>query len=385
VTLRTAAARGALAFGAVALAGQAVALAVWAGGGPGSVALTPRIGWLYTCSFLGIPLHLASGELSGRVSFALLAGTAILVWVAWRPEVPDTRNLRERVLSALVVGTVVGALSLVASLVVDLAGITVPVPRNPILGDVEVRPDLLAAFAVPTLIAGTAASMGALTASGNGDERIRAIVSGGVRAFIVGLFGALGFALLLTATRPDATAAYVRAVTAPSGGVTAAAVGHHVLVVPNQSVWLLAAGVGACDRIVSDRVDIVVVCPGTIPDAISLDLITPGVGAEPATRAAPWEFLALPLIPLAATFAGGVRAAQLAPGGSPIAAGAGAGIVFAALFASSAWLAGITLGGRLLAGDDGVVRYGPDPWVSLVLGAVWGVVGGIAGALAARR
>ncbi|MEX0988829.1 MAG: hypothetical protein WD206_00795 [Actinomycetota bacterium] len=399
--MRTALVRGALAFAAVTLVGQAVALAVWIGGGPGSLGTTPRIGWLYTCSFLAVPLDLltrASGAqaapLSGGVAVTLLTGTAVLVWAAWDSGRRAARVAGEgwvRVVAGASVGPVVGVLTLAGCVVVGhLIGISVSLPRNPVINDVQVQPELLAAFVWPTLLAGLAGAAGGLSATsprgGDGRALLRVAVEAGTKMLLIAMLGALGFALLIAATRPDATAAYVRTVTGSSGAVTAAAVGHHVLALPNQSVWLLAVATGGCDEIVSARVNIDAVCLDTLPEEISLDLLTPGTGSSPATRGAPWEFLLLPLVPLAATVAGGVHAARASSARWPPAVpGAAAGVVFGLTLGVASLLSGVTLSGALLAGVDGSVRYGPDPWIASILGLAWGLVGGGAGSWLAAR
>jgi hypothetical protein len=375
--------RGALTLGAVVLGGQLVACAVWIGGGPGSLSATPRIGWLYTCAFLAVPLELATRPaaegaeaLTGAIRVAFGAGTVAVLWISWRGGREHGAG------AALLAGAVAAAGIAIGSWVFgSVVGISVDLPRNPIVGDVDVRPEVVASFAITALLTGGAGLAGA-AASRRGPVGIS--VDGGVRMFVAGAVAAVAFTLSLAATRPDATAAYVRAITSAGAAGTVAAAGHHLLVLPDQAVWTLAAGSGACVRVATDQVTIDLLCPGTIPDGLTLDLLTPGAGAPPAPRPAPWELMLLPVVPLVGSVLGGRHAGRRAAT-SPVAAGAAAGVVFGVLLGAASWVTALTLSGPLLAGADGTVRYGPDPWLALVFGSIWGVVGGAAGGWLSRR
>ena len=99
--------------------------------------------------------------------------------------------------------------------------------------------------------------------------RSLAAAEGGLRMLVWSLALGVAAMALLAVTRPDATAAYARRVTS-SGPGPAATIGHHLLVLPNQSVWLLVPAMGGCDTIEAGTVMIDAICLRRLPREVSL-------------------------------------------------------------------------------------------------------------------
>jgi hypothetical protein len=104
---------------------------------------------------------------------------------------------------------------------------------------------------------------------------------------------------------------------------------------------------------------------------------------------APPGYLLFLLVPLVSTVLGGRRAAERlrAAGAEAALAGAGAGLVFAALVAALALLSSVTIGfgSAFGAGESGWVIVGPNVGHAALLGSAWGAAGGAAGAIWAGR
>ncbi len=251
------------------------------------------------------------------------------------------------------------------------------------------------AFALPALLGiGAGGAAGALEAWPR-DSLGRAWLVGGWRALLVALGLAAVGVLVLAAARPQGTAAYARAVSSNGPRVAALLLGHHALLVPNQSFFVLAPSMGGCTELRGPNASIPLLCPGRLPNLGTpevLDDIARVDGPQPeggTTSDLPmpagyWMFV---LAPAVATFSGGRSAVSGGSGGhESLVRGAGAGVVFAVLVGVGSWLASaeLVLHGAETLGTT-ALTLGPRPLPTALLALAWGVVGGVLGAWTGRQ
>jgi hypothetical protein len=414
---RTAVAGAAAALAAAALAGQVTAFAVWSLGGPGSPSLSPRLGWLYACLFLHVPIRVeaeagqgagstgAGTILSGTVAAALLTGTVltlVLAYAAGRRVGRSTGGGRTvRALHGAKVAPVFALGTLAVSLLVR---VRVPVPPNAFLGDVTIRPSAVGSFAWPlalALVASAAGGVGAggdapmpggttpehgATAAPRGPTAVAGLVyAGAARMVAFALGSSLAALAIVAALAPDATSAYARAMSRAGPGPAALAIGHHVLAAPNIAMMIFVPAMGGCDGVYGSGVSVDLLCIDRRPAALDLNVVTPESGPAPRVLPAPRALALLALLPVVATFAGGVEVARRLPASTAVArlgVGAAAGVVFALAVGILALLAGVRLAGELFNGAAaGTITYGPRVDAALLLALAWGVPGGALGAL----
>lgn len=386
---------GSLVFVAVAALGQLIALAVFvARGADGSLAEHAGIGWLYVGAFHGVPLEVVPVEpgvvVATRVTVALLLPTAVAVWLSFAAGRVAARDAVGGAAWRVVVSTVVALPYAVASLVLSLVvsvRLDVAVTETLFGGAVDVTLDPVGTLVGTFAFAFLPAATGGVAAVRRPDLRVvrqlSAVVAGGAQAFGFALL--LGFAGLLVNAGADPLAArtYFAAVSEPSPAGTAMLVGHHVLALPNQSMWVLAPAMGGADELRFAGSEQTLVSYGATLTEIDGEVPSaghqaPAVTTEPLPR---WYLLFL-LVPAAATVLGGARAAQVArslPGA--LALGTMAGIVFAALVLAGSVLSTIAWRASVTAGDSLSVAAGPDAARAAALALAWGVAGGLVGAL----
>jgi hypothetical protein len=254
-------------------------------------------------------------------------------------------------------------------------------------------------FVFPALIGIVAGGAGAAMGSLPRGSRAYAWLVGGWR----GLLWALGLAaigvLVLAAVRPQGTATYARVVSSngPRGGLLL--LGHHALLLPNQSFFVLGPSMGGCIELMGSEATIPLLCPGRLPVLKPPDLaaeISRVSGSDPTNiasitdRPMPPGYWAFVLIPTLATLAAG----RYVGGGRPgrgrrreaSVRGAGAGVVFALLVGVGTWMASASL---LVHSADGStvtsLTLGPRPLPTALLALAWGVVGGAFGASIRRQ
>ena len=384
---------GVLLFVGVAALGEAIGFAVFlARGGAGTIGEHAGLGWLYVLVFHGVPVDIAPADArivtATRVTFALLLPTLLIVWLAF---VAGRAVAREavgpapwRIVVALVVAVPYAAASFVLSNLVSVR-LDLVVTDNLFGGPVTLMPDpsetllrTFAAVAIPAVV-------GALAAVRRPDlravHRVYAVVAGGARMFALALLLAFVGLLVNAGADPDAARAYLSAVAEPSPAGTATIVGHHVLALPNQSVWVLVPAMGGSDELRVNATDQTIVSYGATIAEIGVaapngTATPPIVSTEPLPR---WYLLFL-LVPALATFLGGSRAAQVARSlAGALALGAAAGVVFAGLVALGSALSEIAYRANLAGGEALTVAAGPDLRSGLVVALAWGVAGGAIG------
>jgi len=420
----TALIRGGLAFAAMAALGQAAAFVVYLSrGAEGPVGPVAKFGWFYFGWFHHVSLvaslpDLSLGDLpeagdpfSGGASLTFQAGLALmlgtflaigLLYGAGRA-VADRAGGGglARVLHGMKVVPVYAVPSFLISSVVRL---DVPIPTNPLAtGSVQVRSSAVQSFVLPLLIAVAAGAAGGLR-SGRYEllarepwgRRLAGALAGGFRMFLLGLVLSFAGLLVLAVVRPDATKAYFEAVSEPPADETAVIIGHHVLLLPNQSMWVLVPAMGGCDRVYGSGNSEPFLCYWNYPREVSVGDLSPENvfgGAPPVSTefgTAPAGYFLFLLVPALSVLLGGRHAARRRARTQTEAAavGAGSGVVFAVLVALGSWLASLSAGSSANLGvisTDALVRAGPDVLLGGLLALVWGVTGGLVGGWLAGR
>ncbi len=409
---------GGLAFVVMALIGQAAALAVQVATRAGlSAANLGRLGWLYFQWFHHVTVEVtvprldlggafgSSGLGISNRSFGVGVGVGLallaLTLLAGGLLYAAGRSVAERseggALARALHGAKVAPFYAVPAFVISLlAVIRFPLPQNAFAnGSVEVRASPAQALLLPLLIAAVAGAAGGLASArsslreaGTRSRSVLGALAGGVRMLALGL--ALSFAglLVLAVAEPDATRAYFDGVTAGDAAETTVLISHHVLVLPNQSMWVLVPAMGGCDVARGSGVSVSFLCYWRFPRSVSGSSASLTALRPPSVRfgRAPAGYLLFLLVPLLSVLLGGAwAAARGAPASRREAAaiGAGAGVAFAVLVAAAAWFAGVGASYSVgLAGIGGgtSVQVGPDPVGGSLLALAWGVVGGAAGA-----
>jgi hypothetical protein len=393
---------GLVAFVVTALVAQIVPLAAELFGGGLALSTALKLGWFYELAFHRVAIDLAgSGGVSARLSVAFLSGTGLAIWVLYRAGRRAARHagpaIRARALAGAMVGPVYALpIAVVSSLVrlrLETGGVFVP-------ETVRLQGVVWQAFVMPALLGLVAGGAGGAMCRLPRGSRAHAWLVGGWR----GMLAALGLAaigmLVLAAVRPQGTATYARVVSSNGPRPALLLLGHHALLLPNQSFFVLAPSMGGCTELEGTGTTVPLICPGRLPvlDTPTLldDFARVVGGSGPTTIGAipgkpmPPPYWAFVLIPACATLAAG-RYAGVGVFGrirvhQALLRGAGAGAVFALLVGIGTWLASAELFVR--SADGSIVTsltLGPRVGPTSLLALAWGVVGGAAGASICRQ
>ena len=401
--------RGGLAFVVMVALGQAVAFAVNLAQSPGAPAGTAaKLGWIYFGWFhhATVTTHLtpsvdgaASGSalsggagLTADVGLALMLGTFLAIALLYR----GGRLVADRAGGSGVARMLHGmkvapAYAIAAFLVTGLVSFDIPIPANAaVAGSLQLRPWDLSWLVLPLLIAAAAGAAGGLR-SGRHEllsrdpwgRRAAGAVAGGLRMFVLGLVLSFVGLLVLAVIELSATKTYFRTVSTPPTSETAV-VAHQVLLLPNQSMWVLVPAMGGCDGLHGGGVSASFLCYSTFPTTVS---VTPEgvISGTQDVRAdfgsAPSAYLLFLLVPALSVVLGGRYAARKRARlrGEAVGVGAAAGVVFAVLVALGSWLASASL--AISSSTAGIptnasILIGPGVWVAGLLALMWGVVGG---------
>jgi hypothetical protein len=257
----------------------------------------------------------------------------------------------------------------------------------------SVHPSLVGAFWMPFVLAGFAASAGALWGRiWPRDRRARlavAGVSGGWRAaWLAVALSSIAF-LIVAALNRDVTRAYLELL---SGGGLARAllVVSTLLFLPNVGTGIAAAAMGGSINLAIANDACAVISYLNFPGGVAEPPVSPAeisCGLPFALGPAPFPYMLFLLVPLAATFAGGWLAAQRS-GAREAEEGAIAGAAIAIPYALWLWLLALMarLGYVASVGFEVRVWIGPGLVSTILVALVWGVAGGaIGGALGARN
>lgn len=328
----------------------------------------------------------ASVSLDGATASRLIVVTgaltvAVLV-LAFRAGRAQARGLERRPVAAALAGSVVGLGFGIPAFVAALA-VTLSFPR---FGIDQLQPVLWQALLFPIVVAGAAGAIGGLgvarerLAVGRG-ARVLAAVGGGAAAFWWGTVLSFVGVLVTAALSPGPVGSYARFVDR-AGAAGAPTVIEHALLVPNQSVLVLATSMGATTTLrVGPNGAVDLTRRGIDANGSAGEFLAAIVGSADLELARfPWWFTGFVLVPLAATVIGGRRASVDAPSiRERIVRGAWSGIVFACLCMIAVWAASITLP-TWGVGRFGSITIGAPPLTTGSLGLAWGVLGGAVGA-----
>jgi hypothetical protein len=249
------------------------------------------------------------------------------------------------------------------------------------------------AFAYPALLGAVAGGAGGALGVLRVDARVSVWLIGGWRMLLAALGLAAVGIMLLAAVRPQGLATYTHVVSANGARSALLLVGHHALVLPNQSFLVIAPSMGGCTSLSGPGGTAPLVCPGTLP-APDDPALVPSVAVadddrtspDPPARSMPpgyWTFL---LVPAIATVGAGRWAGRTWRGRSGgrerALRGGGAGVVFAVLVGVGTWMAGVEVGLTLNAtSTPASFTVGASPFETALLALAWGVIGGALGAL----
>lgn len=409
--------RGAAAFVLMAAAGELLAFAgVAANGGLSSLANTLRVGGIYYALFhhigivfsvanvsVGVGSSLPKGlSFSYRVSLGLLLATGVAIALLYRAgrAVADRAggDPMERAIHGVKVAVPYAFLSLLFSL---LVAFHLRIPSNPLLsGDVTIKPSSIGAFVWPFLIASAAGLAGgirsgreALLSQQRWGRSALGVLAGGWRMFLAGLVFSFAGLLVQAAVQPDATAAYFHGVFDQGPKRGALLIAHHVLLLPNQSMFVLVPAMGSPDRLSLLGSSSDLLSYWKFPESFSV--------AKPASQsgspfglpvpkleggiAPPGYFLYL-LVPLLSALLGGRVAARRGAAKTrpqAIWLGLAAGVVFALLVGLGALVSGVGFGVSANVGLGISLSGGVAPSVTLGMlaalgwGLAFGAVGGV--------
>jgi hypothetical protein len=392
--------RGGLAFVVMAALGQAVAFAVSLAQATGvSAGTAARLGWLYFGWFhhAAVTTRLTSVEggeaVTAHVGLAMMLGTFLAIAILYRGgrAVADRAGggVGARVLHGIKVAP---AYAIPAFVVSGLVSIDIPIPRNGLVaGSLQLRPWDLSWFVLPLLIAAAAGAVGGLR-SGRYEllshdpwgRRAAGTIAGGLRMFVLGLVLSFVGLLVLAAIRPGATRTYFETVSGPPTDQTTMNIAHHVLLLPNQSLWLLVPAMGGCDGLSGGGVSATFLCYSKVPTTVSVspEGLTSGTPVVQADFAkAPSGYFLFLLVPALSVVLGGRYAARKRAQlrWEAVGMGAASGVLFAALVAVGSWLASVSAGLSSPTGGipaNASVLIGPGVLAAGLLALVWGVVGG---------
>jgi hypothetical protein len=354
----------------------------------------------------------APGSTSLSIGVALLSVTAVAVWLLWRAGRAVADGAGGGAGARMVRGASVAlSYALLAFVAAMLVRVRTPLSVGAFAsGELQVSLTAWQAFAFPLAIGAAAGAAGGLSSAlehrGSGNAHLDTLgsaVAGGWRMFALGLVLSLGALFVAGVVRPDepvalltpSTARYLNSVfDRPEVGLVV--LGHHVAAAPNEAIWTLVPAMGGCDG-VRGSASAEFLCYWRFPTSVGTT-VQPlsGGGGVPVPLGgasfgtAPAGYFLFLLVPAVATVLGGRRAAerQTGVGRSAFATGAAAGVTYALLVAATAPLSTITIGYGAAFGRDaseGWVALGPNVVTGTLLALVWGVAGGVAGAVWAGR
>jgi len=385
---------GLLVFLATAVAAQIIPLLIELFGGGLALGTALKLGWFYELAFHRIGIVVSGTDaFEAHLSVAFLTGTAFALWLLFRAgrsagAATSSSSVRTRVLAGAMVGPVYALPIVVVSALIQVqlstGGALVP-------GTVRFEGIVWQAFVYPALLGAVAGGVGAALGVLPADARVAVWLIGGWRMLLAALGLAAVGILLLAAVRPQGLATYTRVVSANGTRSTLLLVGHHALMLPNQSFLVVAPSMGGCTSLAGPGGTLPLVCPGTLP-ALDDPALVPSVARagdapapDPPTRSMPtgyWSFL---LVPAIATLGAGRWAGRTWRGRSGgrerALRGAGAGVVFAVLVGAGTWMAGVDVGLKL--NDTSMptsFALGASPLETTLLALAWGMIGGALGA-----
>jgi hypothetical protein len=385
------------AFAIVALAGQAVPALIDVFGGGLALPTALKLGWFYELAFHRVGIDITTtGGATARLSVTFLTGTGLALWLLYRAGRAAAGSvrpvLRDRVFAVMVVGL---AYAIPIAVITAFVHLRLDTGVAFLPGSVRLQGVVWQAFVFPALMGIAAAAAGVIIASMPRGSRTRTWLIGGWRMLVGALGLALVGVLVLAALRPQGLATYTRAVSANGSRVAFLLLGHHALLLPDQSFLVLTPSMGGCTSLRGPAATLSLVCPGTLPALDPPTLLDDlarvrehgSTHAPPASRSMPAGYWAFALVPLLAALATGRWVAAGVDGaGARLRRAAGAGIVFAALVGVGTWMANVdVIVGRADTPGTSSFTLGARPVPTALLALAWGVLGGSVGALTLGR
>ena len=203
--------------------------------------------------------------------------------------------------------------------------------------------------------------------------------------FVLGLVLSFAGLLVLAAIRPGATGTYFDDLRPPSDQTTMN-IAHHVLLLPNQSMWVLVPAMGGCDGLSGGGVSATFLCYSKVPTTVS---VTPGARSPTRRSSGPSSKSAieLPAVPPGARGVGGPgrpirrQEARTDQGGGHR-RGSRVRRRLRGPGALGSWLASVSAAISSPAGGipaNASVLIGPAVGTAGLLALAWGVLGGALG------
>ena len=280
-----------------------------------------KVGFLYLLSFCGVGVHVdSSGPSTFGVGashllfrFPMMVCTALVLWLLFRAGRASGERILGSVGAASACVVAAAAAFAIPAFLVSLPA-TLRFPNvagtvSPVRWQAAVLP-----FGLALCAAAAGAVRGARVAAGADLRRGGgwvAVLEGGWRMFLLALGLAFVAFLVLAAVKPDGSAAYARFVR-DSGRVGAVTVAHHALLLPDQSVWVLAPAMGGSTQVVVSSAEpfpSTITLSGIDEGALGLFLDPTGELSGGGRIALGGGFYLFLLVPLAAT------SLERAPGG----------------------------------------------------------------------
>jgi len=355
---------------------------------------------------LGIPDVPASGfDLTYRLSAGLLLGTIFLGWLAYRAGRRASERTRGGPVASAIRGAKVSIPYAVASfLLLLLVRFDVRAPLEPVAtGNVTIRVSPIQSFLLPLVIVAVPAAIGGLLTMRGAvvgwpwGRRTLASAAGGARMLVLGTAFSLAGLVVAGWVQPGEPVSYLAPTTpaylrgafeqGPIDGLET--VVNHLLVLPNESVFVLVPAMGGCDEVSVAGFSVKLLCYSNFPDEAALRIFAaqaatgaPGTSLDGST--APAGYFLFLFAPALAALLGGRVAARRGEARSrqeAVALGAGSGVVFAVLATIAAVMSRLTVGLAAEAGFafDVSVAFGPPVAQAGLLGLAWGVIGGALG------
>ena len=322
------------------------------------------------------------GAQTARLVVATGALTVAVLVLSFRAGRHQSRGLERRPVAAAVAGSIVGLGFGIPAFVAALP-VRLSFPR---FGIEQLEPVRWQSLVLPLVVAGTTGAIGGLARArdhldeGRGADLVAAI-GGGATMFWWGVVFSFVGVLLAAALSPGPVGSYARFVDRAGAGGAATLIGHGLLL-PNQSVLVLATSMGATTTLqvgATDALDLT--WRGIHANGSAGEFLAAIAGsADLQVARFPWWFAGFILVPFVATVLGGRSAGVDATSvGQRVLRGAVAGPVFGVLCAVAVWAATITVPTWGLS-RFGSISLGTPPLIAGAIATAWGVVGGIGGA-----
>jgi hypothetical protein len=383
-----------------AAAAEIAPFLAWLGGRRPGLMATARLGGVVFFTFHHVPLSFdvrLPGSPSGTVELAvaLMTGTLLIASLLFRVGrsigVGAGGAAWRRGFHGATVAIPYGILCWAVSYGVTFAALD----SRGQLGAFSVHPSHVHALLWPLGIALVAGFAGGFTSAAEAESdsawerRLRAAFAGGLRMLLVGLGLSFVGLLVLAAANPHVAGAYFEGVLRPGTARGLSLMWLHAMVIPNMSAWVLYPAMGGClGASLSGAGSICALSYSRIPGTAFGGSGAAAFAPPTVFQSPPAVYVAFLIVPVAAVLIGGAVAArrsQASQAWGGAAAGALAGVVFAALWSvtlvlSDIWFRGSADLGSSIGFDGSFsARLGPDVGRGTLLALGWGAVGGALG------